>query len=81
MHLLLMLLTALLLIPASLAGIAAGLSDLAASGGDLSAQVARLIDIGQSLWPACAGLALVAGGVMLLLTSLVLLTRSLQSRA
>ncbi|MEE4637516.1 MAG: hypothetical protein V2J42_02090 [Wenzhouxiangella sp.] len=81
MHLILTLLTALLLIPAALAGIAAGLSDLAASSGDLSAQVARLIDIGQSLWPACTGLALVASGALLLLTSLILLARGLQSDA
>lgn len=79
MHLLTILLSTLLLIPAALAGIAAGLRELEASSSDLLVQVARLIDIGQSLWPACYALVLVAGGALLLLASLVLLARGLQS--
>lgn len=78
MHLLLMVLTALLLIPAALAGIAAGLHDLVASGGELAAHIDPLIDIGRALWPACCALAMLAGAIALLMAGIMLLARGLQ---
>lgn len=79
MQLLIALLSLFLLLPAALAGIAAGLSDLARNSELVLSQIGQLLDVGQSLWPACCALAMVSAGILALIGSVWLGIRGLQS--
>ena len=80
MHLLILILTALLLIPAALAGILSGASQLNAHWGELSAQLDELAQVVQPLWPVGQSLLGVLTGLLLLGLAAGLLMHALKSR-
>lgn len=80
MHLLILILTALLLIPAALAGILDGASQLIHGWRDLSLQVGQLAQAAQPLWAFCQPLLDLLLSLALLALAASLLVHALKFR-
>lgn len=80
MHLLILILTALLLIPAAVAGIVGGASQLIGHWGELGAQLDELAQVAQPLWLVGQSLLGVLTGLVLLGVAAGLLMHALKSR-
>lgn len=79
MHLIIMLLTALLLIPAAVAGILRGASQLIGGWSELNAQIQEVALIAAPLWTLGQSLLGMLTGLILLGLATVLLVHALKS--
>ncbi|MGY6554273.1 MAG: hypothetical protein ACXIUM_07090 [Wenzhouxiangella sp.] len=80
MHLIIMILTALLLIPAAVAGILSGASQLIGGWTELSSQIQEVAVIAEPLWTLGQSLLGVLTGLILLVLAAALLMHALKSR-
>lgn len=80
MQLMIMILTALLLIPAAVAGILSGASQLIGGWAELSTQIQEVAVIAEPLWTFGQSLLGMLSGLILLGLAAVLLLHALKSR-
>ena len=80
MYLLILILTALLLIPAAVAGIVGGTIHLIAHWSELASQLDELVQVAQPLWGAGQSVLGMVLGLTLLVLAAGLLIHALKSR-